>query len=81
MTTTFCTAAPHDAAPRALFELRFANLFGAGRNLAFPCDAAGHVDMDSMSGRARNSYLAARALIGREFAFPKVRRFDTGPPG
>lgn len=52
--------------------IRFASLFRAGYELAFPCDTAGHVDLDAMSERARENYLFARAMIGREFAAPKV---------
>lgn len=55
------------------YELRFQSLFNEGRALAFPCDAQGHVDLDAMSERARNNYLFARAVIGRDFAMPCVR--------
>ena len=41
----------------ARFELRFQSLFNTGRALSFPCDATGHVDMDALSERARDSYL------------------------
>jgi len=54
------------------YELRFRSLFNEGRPLAFPCDAAGHVDMDALSKRALNNYLYARTVIGREFALPAV---------
>jgi hypothetical protein len=54
------------------FELRFESLFVAGRALVFPCDAAGQVDMDALSDRARANYLCARALMGREFGYPKT---------
>lgn len=54
------------------FELRFQSLFHPGRGLAFPCDASGRVDMDAMSERARNNYLFARALMGREYATPTL---------
>ena len=56
------------------FELHFDSLFSDGRGLAFPCDAAGRVEMDRMSARARANYLYARAVIGREYRFPAVRR-------
>jgi hypothetical protein len=56
------------------FELRFQSLFDEGRALAFPCDAAGHVDLDALSARARHNYFFARSLIGRDFAMPAVRR-------
>jgi hypothetical protein len=54
------------------FELRFQSLFNEGRALAFPCDAAGHVELDALSDRARTNYFYARAVIGRDFAFPAV---------
>ncbi|NRF71055.1 hypothetical protein HLB44_29035 [Aquincola sp. S2] len=54
------------------YELRFQSLFQAGRALAFPCDADGHVDMDALSRRALNNYLFARTLIGRDFGSPMV---------
>jgi hypothetical protein len=55
------------------FELRFQSLFNEGRALAFPCDAQGRVNLDAMSERARNNYLFARTVIGRDFAMPFVR--------
>ena len=54
------------------FELRFQSLFQIGRALAFPCDREGHVDLDRFSERSRNNYLFARAMIGREYAWPQV---------
>lgn len=56
------------------YELRFQSLFDEGRAYAFPCDAAGHVDVDALSERARRNYLYARAVVGRELAVPAVRR-------
>lgn len=55
------------------YELRFRSLFNEGRALAFPCDAGGHVELDRLSDRARNNYLYARAVVGREFAAPAVQ--------
>ena len=55
------------------YELRFQSLFQEGRALAFPCDAAGHVDLDALSERARHNYLYARTVVGREFATPAVQ--------
>ena len=52
--------------------LRFVSLFDAGRSYTFPCDAAGNVDMDALSERARANYLYARTVIGREFSHPAV---------
>jgi hypothetical protein len=57
----------------ASFEIRFQSLFNEGRALTFPCDEQGHVAMDSLSERARENYLYARAVIGREYAYPLVR--------
>jgi hypothetical protein len=58
------------------FELRFGHLFLEGRGLAFPCDARGEVQLDSLSDRARERYLYARALIGREYTMPQVALRD-----
>lgn len=62
--------APH---PGTHYELHFHSLFPARRGYAFPCDAAGHVNMDTLSDRARNNYLYARIGIGREFSAPAVQ--------
>ena len=62
-----------NAATQSGFELRFQSLFNEGRALAFPCDAEGHVELDALSERARSNYDHARAVIGREYAFPAVR--------
>ncbi|HET7527252.1 MAG TPA: hypothetical protein VFK10_15030, partial [Burkholderiaceae bacterium] len=43
----------------ATFEMHFESLFHAGRSLVFPCDRAGHVDLDRFSDRARANYLYA----------------------
>lgn len=55
------------------YEIRFQSLFNEGRALTFPCDAEGHVAMDALSEKARNNYLYARAVVGREYATPAVR--------
>jgi hypothetical protein len=54
------------------YEIRFQSLFKEGRALCFPCDEQGHVSMDLLSERARENYLYARAVVGREFAYPSV---------
>jgi len=54
------------------FQIRFESLFDSGRALAFPCDAAGNAPHDEMAPRARDNYLFARAMIGRDFATPSV---------
>jgi hypothetical protein len=53
-------------------ELRFQSLFNPGYSFTFPCDAAGKVDLDSLSNQARENYFYARTLTGREFAHPTV---------
>jgi hypothetical protein len=55
------------------YELRFQSLFAEGRGLAFPCDAAGQVDLDTLSERARCNYFFARSVVGRDFAHPAVQ--------
>ena len=65
------TAAPLEA---GAFELRFQSLFDEGRGFAFPCDEAGHVDIDALSNRARLNYFYARTVIGREVSMPAVQR-------
>jgi hypothetical protein len=58
------------------YELRFRSLFQPGRGLSFECDSSGNVDLDGMSERARENYLYARTVIGREYFIPMVRRCD-----
>jgi len=55
------------------YQLRFRSLSDPGRSYVFPCDAAGHVDLDALSERARANYFYARAVIGREFTAPDVQ--------
>lgn len=65
---------PHAPTPQPpRFELRFQSLFDDGRGYVFSCDAAGHVDIDQLSTRARLNYFYARSVIGREVAMPAVR--------
>ena len=67
----------NDAAP-CEYALCFRSLFHSGRGLAFPCDSRGQVHLDALSERARNNYLYARAMMGREFAAPAL---EVTPPG
>lgn len=60
-----------DLTQAAAFRLCFRSLFD-GRGYAFPCDAQGKVDLDGLSEQARNNYLYARAMVGRELAAPAV---------
>ena len=55
------------------YELCFRSLYAPGRSVVFPCDAAGHVDIDTLSIRGRENYFYARTVIGREFSMPAVR--------
>lgn len=62
------------------FELRFQSLFNAGRALAFPCNAQGDVDLQTLSERAARNYLSALTSIGREYSVPSVvPSQDTAP--
>ena len=56
------------------YELRFRSLFDEGRGYSFPCDPSGHVDLDSLSERARSNYFFARTVIGRDLSAPAVQR-------
>ena len=58
------------------FVLCFRSLFQSGRGYAFPCDGAGHVDLDLLSETGRINYLYARAMVGRELAAPAVEAAD-----
>lgn len=69
-------AALPPAGARALFQLRFQSLFHPGRALSFPCTADGDVMLDALSERARQNYLYARAVVGREYASPAVELAD-----
>lgn len=53
------------------YELRFQSLVD-GQCYVFPCNRAGHVDMNQLSDRVRNDYLFARALVGRDMASPAM---------
>jgi hypothetical protein len=68
---------PSDAlGARARYELRFQSLFHTGRALTFPCDVRGEVHWDTLSDRARNSFLRAQESVGIEFATPAVHLSD-----
>jgi hypothetical protein len=56
------------------YELRFQYLTNLERCFVFPCDAQGRVDMDALSERSLDSYLFARALMGRDISTPVVCR-------
>jgi len=52
---------------------RFRPLMAGGRDYSFPCDAPGHVDMDSLSERTRLNYLYAHAVRDLELERPDVQ--------
>ena len=54
------------------YEIRFQSLFHEGRALCFPCDEQGQVALDALTDRARDNYLYARAVVGREYAYPRI---------
>ena len=57
-------------------ELNFHPLRDDARGYAFPCDESGHVSLDALSDQARDSYLYARALIGRMFHLPTIEAVE-----
>jgi hypothetical protein len=59
------------AAP-CLHRLRFNSLFIPGKAVVVPCNAVGEVDLDALSDRLRMAYLGARAMVGRDYAYPVV---------
>jgi len=61
------------ATPSPAYELLFPALHARGPGLSFPCDAAGHVDLDRLPEKMRENYLYARVVVGHEFAWPVVR--------
>ena len=54
------------------FQLCFRSLFNSGRGFSFPCDPSGQVDLDRLTEKARNNYLFARAMVGRDLAVPEL---------
>jgi len=58
------------AAPIA--QLQFVPRTAGLRLLAFPCSPGGQVEIDGLSAQDRIDYLFARALRGRDYAFPVV---------
>ena len=57
----------------ARYELCFHDLTDKACVWRFPCDAAGRVDLDSLTERARQDYYFARMVIGRVFRSPDVK--------
>jgi len=63
-------------AATARYELRYRPLWEISRGFAFPCDAHGRVVLGELSERARNNYLYARAVVGRDLGRPLVQLRD-----
>jgi hypothetical protein len=61
------------------FELYFESLREPRQVKSFPCDESGHVDMDRLEKTVLCEYLYARAVIGKEFHSPAVRRRGQPP--
>jgi hypothetical protein len=67
-------------APASQYELHYARLLGVGRSFVFPCDAAGNVEMGSLTERARENYRFACSAVGFEMSLPTVRTAPLHPP-
>lgn len=61
---------PVASLPQTHHCLRFTSLFHPGKAIVVPCDEQGRVDLDTLPARMRSAYLGARALVGREYAYP-----------
>jgi hypothetical protein len=59
-------------AARSRFELRYRSLSPHRCGYAFPCDENGCVDLRALSAAARDNYLHARAMVGRDLLHPQV---------
>jgi hypothetical protein len=60
--------------PDVRFVLRFQPLREDRAPMTFPCDEAGHVDLDTLGERGKLGYYFAHTLIGRDFRRPCVQR-------
>ena len=54
------------------FLLRYRSLSSHRCDFAFPCDPQGHVNLDELSELARENYLYARAMVGRDLLQPQI---------
>jgi hypothetical protein len=61
------------ASEGAQYELCFHWRVDQACAYAFPCDAAGRVNLDELSEQARHDYLFARRVVGRLLLTPAVR--------
>lgn len=55
------------------YELYFQSVYDSGRGFAFPCDDHGSVDLNALTVRARDNYLRALQVVGRELMVPAVQ--------
>lgn len=62
-----------DCGPPQAYELVFVPLHH-GCSFAFPCSAAGVVDLDRLTEQARSNYLMVRALVRHDFQWPTIVR-------
>ena len=70
--TTMNTTSSASRIDEARFELRYRSLSPHRCGFAFPCDAHGRVNLDDLSELARENYLYARAMVGRDLLQPQV---------
>ncbi|MBU4180078.1 MAG: hypothetical protein A3E51_00905 [Burkholderiales bacterium RIFCSPHIGHO2_12_FULL_67_38] len=61
------------------YLLRFLSRDGRGQDVTVPCDEAGNVDMNALTEHLRNTYLGARAMVGRDYSCPTVQTAPSGP--
>ena len=66
-------------AGQANHRLLFRSISPCGSDCSFPCDAAGHVDLDTLGDRALEDFLYARAVIGGEYCRPRVEPLPLAP--
>jgi hypothetical protein len=57
---------------RARFELCYRSLSPHRCGFAFPCNERGQVNLDELSDEARENYLYARAMVGRDLLQPQI---------
>ena len=67
----------HGDAATSRLELRCLPRLAGQRCLVFPCNAAGHVEIDKLSEHERIDYLFARALRGSAYSLEIVTALNT----
>jgi hypothetical protein len=55
------------------YLLRFMSCDDRGQDVSVPCDEAGNVDLNALTEHLRNTYLGARAMVGRDYSCPTVQ--------